>query len=78
MQTRGPVGVEHAEVVEARGRADHVDEGVNGADLVEVNLLGGGPVDAGLGLGEALEHSARPSDDGAREARGGEPTQDTA
>ena len=47
------------EVVEAEARADDVADRVNGADLVEVDLLDSGRVHLRLGLGEAAKHGER-------------------
>ena len=48
-----------AEVREAERRADDVDDGVERADLVELDLLGRDAVHAPLGLGEAREDGER-------------------
>jgi hypothetical protein len=43
------------QVVDAGAGADDVDDGVEGADFVEVDLVAGGVVDLGFGIGEAGE-----------------------
>ena len=53
------VGVGHIEVVEAVGHRDDVDDGVDGANLVEVNLLEGQAMSLGLGLGDDVENAVR-------------------
>ena len=47
-----PVG---AEPFDREHRADDVDDGIEGADLVQVHPLDRHLVDGGLGLGEPLE-----------------------
>ena len=42
-------------VVEAHGRRDDVHDGVDGADLMEMHLVGRRPMSRRLGLGEHLE-----------------------
>jgi hypothetical protein len=42
--------------MDASGSTDEVDNGVDRADLMEVNGLDGDAVEFGLGLGHALEH----------------------
>ena len=51
----GDDAVLDAEVVEEDGRADDVRDGVERADLVEVDLIEGTPVGLGLGLGNDAE-----------------------
>ena len=48
-----------AEGLEARRAPDDVDDGVDGADLVEVHALDRRAVHLGFGGGEALEHGRR-------------------
>ena len=48
------------ENLEPGARADHVDDGVDAADLVEVDLLGRVAVDPSLCLGQLLEGGDRP------------------
>ncbi len=45
----------HAEEGEGEAGADDIGDGIEGADLVEVDGLGGGLVDGGFGFGEARE-----------------------
>ena len=54
---RDLVDVEH---LERGARADHVDDGVDAADLVEVDLLGRAAVQPALGLGERVERRRAP------------------
>ncbi len=49
------IGAEH---VESDRRADNVDDGVDRADLVEMNPVDGGPVNAGFSLRNRSKESA--------------------
>ena len=51
----GRVDALDAELFEAVDYSDNVDEGVGGAQFVEVDVVGIGPVDAGLGGEEGLQ-----------------------
>ena len=42
----------------SHGRADDIDDGVDGADLVELDLLDGHGMDIGFGFAQELESSA--------------------
>ena len=64
---RGDDDVGCAEPFEPGGRADDVEDGVDGADFVEVDFVDGAAVGAGFGLGEIAEHG-----DGAVADRSGE------
>ena len=75
----GPAGAEgdgggielgDVEGVQAGGGGGDVDDGVDGADLVEVDLVGGGAVDFGFGFGEAGEDVDRGLLDLGREVGG--------
>ena len=55
---RDTTSVSRAEVLQPGAGADHVGDRVEGADLVEVHLVGGGAVDGRLGLGEPGEGPA--------------------
>ena len=59
-----------AQVLEREGDAAHLADGVDGADLVEVHLLGIHVVDAGLGVGEPAEGLLRPLARPLGQARG--------
>ena len=48
-----------AEHLERGARADDVDDGVDAADLVEVDLVGRAPVEAALDLGQRGEGGLR-------------------
>ena len=58
-----------AKQLEADARADHVHDGVNRADLVEVYALDGNVVDARLGLAQPSENLQRARLDRIVEAR---------
>ena len=47
-----------AQQVEADDGADDIEDGVGGADFVELDLVDGGAVDVGFGFGEAAEDLA--------------------
>ena len=49
-----------AQQLQGDGRPDDVHDAVDGADLVEVDLLDGAAVDLGLGLGQSVEDGPRP------------------
>ena len=48
----------NAEMRAPHGRADDIDDGVDGADFVEVNLLDGHGVNLGFGFTEQLKREA--------------------
>jgi hypothetical protein len=58
------------------GGADDVDDGVDGTDLVEVDLFDGDGVDGGFGLAEELEGAAGAGFYGVRERGGGDDFED--
>ena len=49
----------HTEEVQAAGSANDIYYGIDGADLVEVDLIYLDAVDAGLGLGQTAEYPGR-------------------
>ena len=49
----------NAKQVQTAGRTDDIYYGVDGADLVEVDLINLDAVDAGLGLGQSAEYPGR-------------------
>ena len=51
----GAVPASGGDVLDGYGGADDIDDGIFGADLVEMDGLGGAVVNLGLGLGEKLE-----------------------
>ena len=59
-----------AERLAAGGGADNVDDGVDGADLVEMHLLDGNGMDRGLGLAEKLKGAAGAGFHGFGQRRG--------
>ena len=46
----------NAEVVKSRRRHHDVDDGIDGADFVKMNLINQFAVDAGFGLGDAVKN----------------------
>jgi hypothetical protein len=60
------------EVVDAGGGGDDVDDGVDCADLVEVDRVDGDVVDAGFGFAEEGEGAQGEVLDGLRERGGGD------
>ena len=48
-----------AKLIESPCRADDIDDRIDGADFVKVNLVGRGVVNLGLGLGERFEYRDR-------------------
>ena len=59
----------HAQHFQGGGGADHVDDGVEPADLVEVDLLGRPPVQPPLDVGQRPERPQRPGGDPRRRRR---------
>ena len=57
-------------MMDAGGRGDDVDDGVDRADFVEVDLVDGDIVDFGLGRAEKLKGSDCKVFDGIGERRG--------
>ena len=49
----------HTEEVQAASSANYIYYGIDGADLVEVDLIYLDAVDAGLGLGQSAEYPGR-------------------
>ena len=58
-----------AEVLEGGGDADDVDDGVERADLVELDLVGGDAVDLALGRGQRGDDAQRPLADAGAAGR---------
>ena len=49
----------NAEEVQATSSTDNINDGIDGADLVEVDLIYLDAVDSGFGLGQSAEYPGR-------------------